>query len=815
MRLDPDTLELLGWPRICAALAGRARTPQGARRCRELAPHRDLDRLAAEHERLRQLAWLLDRDRPPPIEAIEEVEADLQRATKGGVLDAEALLRVARAMQVSSRVRAYLMDAGHQAGGALLELARGSHDLEPAGRDLAGAFEADGRLRDSASAELFALRRHAAKLADGLRARLERMIRTKRVAAALSEPYVTLRSERHVLPVRSDSRGEVAGIVHDTSQSGATLFIEPAAVIDDGNRLKIAQGEVAEEERRILAAFSREVAEQAGALRDNVAALARADRQRAIVELGRALDGQLPELDGSGFALLAARHPLMALAGEPVVANDIELAPERRALVISGPNAGGKTVVLKTLGLCCLMAQAGLPIPAAEGSRLAAFDSLAAVIGDSQDISQGLSTFSAHVARIGAIMDRAGPGSLVLLDELAADTDPRHGAALAAAILEELVEHGATVLATTHYELLKQLPYDDPAFANASVGFDVERMEPTFRLHPDLPGRSLTLDIARRLGLAEPLLERAARRLAGGEQELDRMLASLEAERSALEALRREMAAARARAEREVLEQRLAGQALEQRRRELVDAGRDALAHDLEAARARVAELIEALRDAPDMRRAVAASHELIGLQRELERDVDAAAEREGAGQAPPGRGTGGASAVSPDAGGMDIAPGDRVRVQPLGKVGRVASLDRAGRMVSVQLGPAHTRVPLERISLVERAPNKPRHSPARPAPGPGRPAPARPAAPAEVRTPRNTLDLRGLRVDESQARLDRFLDELFGAGEPSAFIVHGHGTGALRAAVREYLADSPYARHFRAGTDSEGGDGVTVVALK
>ena len=805
MRLDPDTLELLGWPRICAALAGRARTPQGAHQCRELAPQRDLDRLAAEHERLRQLAWLLDRNRPPPIEAIEEVEADLQRATKGGVLDAEALLRVARAMRVSSRVRAYLMDAGHQAGGALLELARGSHDLEPAGRDLAAAFEADGRLRDSASAELFALRRRAAKLADGLRARLERMIRTKRVADALSEPYVTLRSERHVLPVRSDSRGEVAGIVHDTSQSGATLFVEPAAVIDDGNRLKIAQGETAEEERRILAAFSREVAERAGALRDNVAALARADRQLAIVELGRALDGHLPELDGSGFALLAARHPLMALAGEPVVTNDIELAPERRALVVSGPNAGGKTVVLKTLGLCCLMAQAGLPIPAAEGSRLAAFDSLAAVIGDSQDISQGLSTFSAHVARIAAIMDRAGPASLVLLDELAADTDPRHGAALAAAILEELVERDATVLATTHYELLKQLPYDNPAFANASVGFDVERMEPTFRLHPDLPGRSLTLDIARRLGLAEPLLERAARRLAGGEQELDRMLESLESERSALEALRREMAAARARAEREVLEQRRAGQQLEQHRQQLLEQGRGELLAEIDSARARVAELIESLRTAPDMRRAVAASHELIELQRTLrEQSAPTATETDSAAEAAPAPATTG-----------EPRPGDRVRVQPLDKVGQVVSLDRAGRMVSVRLGPAHTRVPLERVSLVERAPARPEPRPAAQRSVPGGPGPGRPAAPAEVRTPRNTLDLRGQRVDEALARVERFLDDLFGAGEPSAFIVHGHGTGALRAAVREHLADSPYARHFRAGTDTEGGDGVTVVALK
>ncbi len=797
MNLDSETASLLGWDQIKRRLADLTHTPQGERLCLALEPGSDPATIEMAHARHRQLALLIDQGQGPPIEAVDEVEPDLVRAEKGGILPAEGVLRVARAMEVSSRVRGYLMSAGGRAGSALVDLARGSHDLLPAARDLDGAFEPDGRLRDSASPDLSGLRRQADGLADTIRTRLERMIRSGRIAAALGESYITQRSDRYVLPVRADSRGEIEGIVHDTSQSGATLFIEPTAVVENGNRLKIARAAVAEEERRILAEYSREIASKAGSLRDNVRMLARTDLVLASVRLAALLHGRLPELSGQGFDLLNARHPLMALEAEPVVANDIHLPEERLALVVTGPNAGGKTVVLKTLGLCCSMAQAGLPIPAAEGSRLGLFTSLAAVIGDAQDISRGLSTFSAHVERIGRILDAAGPGCLVLLDELAADTDPRHGAALAASILERLVQAGSTVLATTHYEELKQLPYKDDLFANASVGFDLESMEPTFSLHPDLPGRSLTLDIARRLGLPEEVLERAADRLDGSEHRLDRMLASLEDERRSITALRAELTEAKHRVERAADQHHQASTEFDQRRQDLLGQGREKLLAEIASVRGEVASVIESLRRGADMHKAVDSSHRLIEIEDRISEQVRQTDEL-----ARPAAGDG-----SPP----DLRPGDRVRLTRLDKLGEVLSVDRAGSMVSVRLGPAHTRVPIEQVELVSR--RKKRRVEARDARHHQRPC--QPVEPVEVRSSANTIDLRGQRVDEATQNVDEFLDRLFGAGEPSAFIIHGHGTGALKAAVRAYLADSPYPRHFRAGTPEEGGDGVTVVALK
>ena len=816
MQLDPETASLLGWDEIKKVLAGLTRTPYGARKCQALKPSTDLDWIRQAQARHAQMAWLLDQGSQAPIESIDPVENDLERAKKGGVLDAEAVLRVARALDVSSQVRAYLMREGSRAGEALVDMARGSHDLAHTARDLSAAFEPDGRLRDSASADLMRLRRRASRLSDNIRVRLERLMRSGPIADAVGDSYITQRADRHVLPIRSDSRSKVAGIVHDTSQSGATLFIEPAAVVDEGNKLKIAQAAVFEEERRILAEYSREIAEASSALADNLRMLAAADQVLASVRLGEGMKGRLPELGGAGFDLRKTRHPLMAL-GDGVVANDIFLPAARMALVVTGPNAGGKTVVLKSLGLCCLMAQAGLPIPVAEGTRLGVFTVLSAVIGDSQDITQGLSTFSAHIERIGRILKDAGPGKLVLLDELVADTDPRHGAALAAAILTELVDQGATVLVTTHFEALKQLPFEDERFANASVGFDLTAMAPTFRLHPDVPGRSLTLDIARRLGLPEQVLQNASDRLDGSQQDLEAMLEKLETERQGLEVLRSEMALARSESERRVLAQRQAEAELSERRAKLLGDGRESLLQEIADVRQEVAQVIESLRSGDDMRTAVESSQKLIELGEQVQADQNQAESTlqvtPPSALEPPGETLSASDAQA-------LQAGDRVRLLHLKQVGEVISVDRAGAMVSVRIGPGYTRVPIERIQRLAEQPlaqDSAGTQKTRVEKQKGRSAkkPPKPAAPSELRTPVNTLDLRGHRVDEAVDMVDKFLDEMFGGGEAAAFLLHGHGTGALKAAVREYLQDSPYPRHFRAGTQAEGGDGITVVALK
>ncbi len=796
MAFDPATLASLGFDEVRCRLAALCLTPGGAAEARDLAPRTDTGEIRRDQQCLKETLALERQGLAVPIEPVEEIGADLERAEKGGVLSPAAVLRVARAMAVSSRVRRFLLSAGGR-GEALVAIARQASDLMGPGEDLAQAFDAQGQLRDSASPQLFSLRGEARRIAERIRGRLEALV-NGRLAGSLMEPIVTLRQERFVLPVRAESRAAVPGIVHDVSGSGATLFIEPAEMVEDGNRLTIARAAALDEEGRILAGYSREIAEHAPALRANLGALARLDVLRAKAILAARWDGVLPELGAETFELLAARHPLMALDGPAPVANDIRLPRQARGLLITGPNAGGKTVALKTAGLCALLAQAGLAIPAAGGSRLPVFGEVAAVIGDEQDLDRGLSTFSAHLERLRDILARAGSDTLVLVDEIAADTEPRHGSALARAVCEALAGRGARLIVTTHFEELKALPAEDARFANASVGFDLERLAPTFVLHPDVPGRSLTLPIARRHGLPEEIVQRAEALLAQEEHRLDGLLASLENERSALQQARDGLHGARQELERQ--RQRLSDERgeFESRLRQQVEQERHQALDEIRRARREAAALLEELRREPSVARASQAGTGLKDLESSLTPPTPSSA-------------TGGKD----DDGPGDFQPGDRVTVLPLGRAGEVTAVDRRTGMLSVQLGSMGMRVPFEQARREPPTSGRPRKEP----------EPRKPVAPAATVPPGgapeplrhadNTLDLRGLRVEEALAAVEAFLDRLYGAGEAAAFLLHGHGTGALKSAVRNYLRRSPYAQKHEPAHIDQGGDAVTVVRLR
>ncbi|HEX8026514.1 MAG TPA: Smr/MutS family protein, partial [Candidatus Limnocylindrales bacterium] len=613
-------------------------------------------------------------------------------------------------------------------------------------------------------------------------------------------PLVTLRNGRYVVPVKAEARSRVKGIVHDASGSGQTLFVEPLVVVELGNAWREAQVAEQEEVERILDELSKLIAANVPALRETLDALARFDFWAAKGLLAAELDGTRAETSKTDrVVLLSARHP--GLTGR-VVPIDVRLGDGFTALVVTGPNTGGKTVTLRTLGLLALMHQAGLHVPAAPGSALPVFRDVFADIGDEQSVAQSLSTFSGHMRSIIRIVEAAGPGTLVLLDELGAGTDPTEGSALAQSLLDHFIKAGALVAATTHYAELKAYAHTTPGATNAAVEFDLETLSPTYRLTIGLPGGSQAFAIAERLGLPEALVADARSRLSENERAFEATLARIrETETETADSLERARSAeARAAAALET--------AAEERRK----ARRDREEH-INAAREVAEQIVETLRD------------ELERARKELERGsltapgidaVLARADQELA-RLPGTGGTPGSTPDSASAAAATTAPrprwkiGDRARSRSGGWEGRVAAIDRAGKRVTLEAGQMRVSVPLDDLE------------PAAAAPGGG-------AAGTDTSTGTGTnvaalrlgkarsvpmsLDLRGARVEEALTALDGYLDDAAVAGLDRVTVIHGLGTGALRDAVRTESAGHPLVKSIRAGERGEGGDGVTVVTL-
>jgi DNA mismatch repair protein MutS2 len=499
---------------------------------------------------------------------------------------------------------------------------------------------------------------------------------------------------------------------------------------------------------------------------------------------------------GAGFELLSLRHPLLVLQGKKVVASHVRLEPPARALIVSGPNGGGKTVAITAVGLSALMLRAGLPVAAAEGSRLPFFLEVKAAVDERGDLAKDLSTFTAHLAAVKEMLAGAVPGSLVLVDEIAADTDPREGAALAAAILESLVERGAAVLVTTHLDELKALALTDPRYANARVGFDAERLAPTYQLHLGSPGSSSAIEVAARVGLPAPLVDRARAALTGHGGALGQALRALDDERARLAEERRAAETARAATRKAEERARAAEEAARRAEREAAARMGEALAEELDAARAEVADLIAGLQARPTVRAATDAAQKLDAWRETVAQ----------AAKATKARAEAGAEALP----GGEVKRGVRVRIVSLGQEGEVVEVD--GTDALVRAGPLKVRRPVaDLVPLAGKAKDTAKL---------GRSRSEKLAAAADARpdAPRGTerrLDARGLRVEELIREVERFLDRVYSGGEGECLILHGHGTGALKQALRDHLSASPYVGAFRPGDRHEGGDAVTVVTLR
>jgi len=661
--------------------------------------------------------------------------------------------------------------------------------------DIARSIGPRGEVLDSASPELGRIRSAVRSAHNRLLDRLNSLLTSSKYGNVIREPIVTMREGRYVIPVKAE-RGTVGGIVHDSSASGLTVFIEPIETVELNNSWRQLQRDEEYEVERILRRLSALVAESADPLERTVAGLAQFDFQLAKARFSLDLDAASPTVlnddDERRIVLHRARHPLLT---GPVVPIDIALGADYRVLVITGPNTGGKTVALKTVGLLTLMAQAGLHIPAGDASVVSIFGQIFADIGDEQSIAQSLSTFSSHMRNVIAMFAKVTPDSLVLLDEMGAGTDPTEGAALARSIVATLLERGALTVATTHYSELKSFAYSTAGVENASVEFDVETLSPTYRLLIGVPGRSNALAIAARLGLPEPIVGLARSYLTPGEIQVDELLGQIKDERDIAETARREAIAEQREAERL---RREAQELLAEAARDRANARESALA-DLEGELAGVRNELKRL----------AKDREQVAVTREWLRQAETRANE--LGQSVREVRASRPTPVAPPA--ARIMPGDRVLVASLGQPGDVVALT-GGDEAEVQVGTFRLRRPLADLTRMSR--NQARAAERGQRTGPPRHSSAAMASAGRgVEAMPIDIDVRGTRAVEAEEVLERYLNDAYLASLPFVRIIHGKGTGALRQSIRAFLAQHPLVSGFEGSKDTHGGEGVTVAKLR
>lgn len=787
--------------RLLSAVADRTVSQAGRRLALELPFLQDREEVLRSLQEIDEARRLDDQGEPLTRESVPEVDEAVARARVGAALAAEELRAVARVLSAAVKLRKFWKV--HRAEAPLLA---SSCDTNPAadalGFELDRAFEPDGSISDQASPRLAELRAERRASRDRIVRRLEELV--TRHASILSDGYWTERDGRYVLPVRSDAGDRFVGIVHGASAGGATLFVEPRTVVSMGNRQKVLESMVTREEELVLARLSSLVAAASDDITLAAASLAHADLRAAQARLAADLRMWTPEVPETGRAaraitLVKARHPLLALDGVDVVASDLALEAGK-VLVVSGPNAGGKTVALKTLGLAALSVSLGMPVAAAEGSAVALFDRVLTDVGDEQSLTKNLSTFSAHIRNLSAILDETGAGTLVLMDEIAGGTDPREGEALATAILESLAARGGAVACTTHYEALKVLALRDPRFQNASVGFDLERMTPTFRLLSGVPGASSALAVARRFGIPASLITRAGELLPEGALGVAELCAKLEAERLSLEQTRAEAA-------REL-------ESLRSEREDFVRERDRLLTREQGAAERESESLVGSIKRAREDLRAAQArlrSQKLVPTEvAAAAREIDRVAATVAIGGPLEPR-SAARAAERPSVAATELRPGTRVFVPRLRTDAEVIELLPSGQL-RVAAGPLKVLLSVDEVRRADAKAARPKSQRERASSVVFDPAADKDTP---LQTSDNTVDLRGLRAHEAVAIAEQFLDRCAGSGKRVAFLIHGHGTGALRQVLREALASSPYLERLRAGQQGEGGDGVTVVWLR
>lgn len=782
--METKALSILEYDKILTFLAECAVSESGKVVCREAKPfsdHRSVQR-ALDETQSADDAWA--RCSGNPMEAFYECSEYLSRCAGGAVPSPAWLLQIAYTLRAVRTVKARLLD--NETTGPVRKMAVSLMPDKNLEDEINRCVKSDDDLYDGASAELGNIRRKMRNAVDKVRSRLQDIISSSHYANMLQDSIITQRNGRYVVPVKAEYAREMKGLEHDRSQTGATVFIEPLSVLEANNELRNLQAQERNEIERILLALGGMVGERKADIEQGTRLLQQLDFAFAKASLARKQRAVMPELsEYDEVELQAARHPL--IAPDDVVPIDITLGGDTRALIVTGPNTGGKTVTLKTAGLFTLMAQTGLFLPC-EKARVGVFSSVMADIGDEQSIEQSLSTFSSHMVHIVDIVEQAQTGVLVLMDELGAGTDPVEGAALAIAVLEEITGRGALAIATTHYSELKSFAMTTPGFLNAGMEFDVETLSPTYRLMVGYAGSSNAFEISRRLGLPKRIIDSAKGHVSEEAAQFEAALAKADSLRLKAQNELERMKFERERNVREMDQQRLLAA------KEL-DEERKLAAETLQRANTELEHAREVAREAIERAQLAARQENAAERDRALQKARDSLrALPDKAGMA----GETGSTMEVPD----KLSPGDTVYVQTLSTEATVLSEPDDRGEVALQAGIMKVNAKVEDLRVVRRASKaKPKQVHVRRSGG------ARPA--------KSEVDVRGMTVYEAQLAIDVQMDSAVMAGLNILWIIHGKGTGALRTGVRSYLKKHPHVKSFRSGVYGEGEDGVTIVELK
>jgi len=788
--MNRHALQVVQFPEALAVVASHAASPLGSAAVQALLPAHDPDRIAEELRRVDQMIALRQRAEDWHPGPIPDVTAALRLlVVAGSTLTAPALRDLGTLLRSSRLARSILLRARAPEADLLLQLAERLHAAEQREEALRAAVGEDGELRDTASRELARLRRELRTGRSRIVSRLEQFVAGLPERFQVMDASVSVRDGRYVIPVRREGRNDVGGIVHDESATGSTLFVEPPLAIELMNRLRELELAEAREVQRILRQLTDELRPDQPVLRDSFEALVALDSLYARAGYALHTDGHRPEVRARGdrtYQVVHGRHPLLLAGPGEVVPFDLGFEETERTLLVSGPNTGGKTVLLKAIGLLSALAQAGVVPPVGAGTRLPTFTDMFADIGDEQSIAASLSTFSAHLRNLREVLDHADAESLVLIDEIGSGTDPVEGSALADAVLRELTARGALTVATTHLGQLKLLASEEAAVVNASLQFDAAELRPTYRLLKGIPGRSYGLAIARRLGFPTALLEHAEGSLSGVERDATHLLTELEqkdrdlaAAVSAAESARREAEALRSelKARERVVRER--EQTAEKRARQQA---RDLLLH----ARQEVETAIRSVRDAAASGERAAVEQAAKEARRRIEEQARLQEQR--------------ALRAQPTESREPVSVGSWVRIAATGAEGSIVEL-RDGRAV-VEVSGVRVQVS---VAGLQATPPPPVRA--------GRELRGGWSAPELEAS--SEVDLRGLRVEELIPRLQQAIDGAVQADLQSLRIIHGKGTGAAREAVTELVRSDPRVTSFRPGRVGEGGAGVTIAELQ